>query len=219
MDTKYKLAGRLKINAYKVVPCEVQLHISTLEDDPWAKQFGKAKKKYPENEYIDGVRTVGELSFVDQNSSPMKINKGTGAGLSEVCEVDLFYEDEPKITSRVEIVFLERTASHRVVGNMHETKHYWQFMVHKVPVTDGLNLFPPDYTGSNQLKVYTCRDFRGMYLGASAVVVAMNAKEARVLLEKELAAKGLTVEGDGNFSIVRVDTAKSGCVILHDGSY
>jgi hypothetical protein len=219
MDTKHKLTGRLKVNAYKALPCEVQLHISTLEDDPWAGYSNKKKAAHPENEYIDGVRALGELSFVDQNSSPMKISKGTGAGLSETVTLDVFYEDEPGVSSRLDIVFLEKTASQRVGTNFHETTHYWQFMVHKKPVADTLGLFPEDFTGCNQLKVYTCCDFKDSFRGATAVVVAKNPKEARQLICERIKALGLPLEGNETFSVVRVDTSKAGCVILHDGTF
>ena len=219
MERKHKFEGRLKINAYKSVPCNVQLHISILEDDPWeALADKKAKTVYPIDQYIDGVRVAGELSFLDQISSPMKINRGTGTGMSENVELEFFYPDEPNVTSRIKIVFIEKTATTRIPSNYNENRVYWQFCMIGKPLSDSINIFPEDFTGSNTLKIYSCTDFRGIWsYPVASVVVASNVKEAKIILCNEMSRAGIPIEGLGDFTFTKLDVSKAGCFILNDG--
>lgn len=219
METSYKLSGRLKVNAYKTVACEVQLHVSVLEDDPWASFSKKPKSQaYPLEEYRDGVRLVGELSFDDSAREPMKISSGTGANLSDTVTLEVFYSDEPAVTTRFGIVLLNRSATLSIPGNWNEKKYFWQFIMHGSPGGDGLGLFPEDYTGSNFCKVYVCTDFRGSWpYPVSSVVVAKNVKEAKQILLADLKRLNIPLEGDGEFNFTKLDTSKSRCFILNDG--
>jgi len=220
MEIKYNFKGRLKVNAYKSMDCDVQMHVSVLEDDPWESLADKNKLNtiYPIDQYVDGIRVAGELSFFDQISSPMKISRGTGAGMSESVELELYYSDEPNITSRIKIVFLEKTATIRIQGNYNENKIYWQFCIIGTPLADGMNIFPDDFTGSNTLKVYSCNDFRGVWpYPVSSIIVASNVKEAKRILLHELNRAGIPIEDSGHFTFIKLDLSKSGCFILNDG--
>lgn len=219
MDTNYKLTGRLKINAYKVVACEVQLHVSILEDDPWEAFSDKTKKPiYPLDEYRDGVRLVGEVAFADSDREPMKVVPGTGSNLSESVVLEVFYEDEASVTSRFKIILLNRSATLSIPGNWSEKKYFWQFIMHGPPAEDGLGLFPEDYTGSNQCKVYICTDFRGSWpYPVSSVVVAKNVKEAKELLQADLKRLNIPLEGNGDFSFTKLDVSNSKSFVLNDG--
>lgn len=69
-----------------------------------------------------------------------------------------------------------------------------------------------------KLKVFTCTEFAGHYpVGTAAVIVAQDMAEARNILAKELASRGLELEEDEKVVELILDAPKA--IILRDGNY
>jgi len=65
--------------------------------------------------------------------------------------------------------------------------------------------------------LYVCTDFKGYYpVGTAAVIIAKNHKQARKLLDEELAERGLP-KGTGKISLQ--DMSEPYAAILCDGNY
>lgn len=68
------------------------------------------------------------------------------------------------------------------------------------------------------MKVYVCTDFNGVWpVGTSAIVIAEDARKARVLLDIELANRGLTQNKP--FTLTEVSTTQAVALVLQDGDY
>ena len=67
------------------------------------------------------------------------------------------------------------------------------------------------------MKIYTCIDHEGMWVGVASVIVAKNEERARGLLIEELAKQGL--HDDGNFTLVEIDKNKPQAIVLQNGDY
>jgi len=68
------------------------------------------------------------------------------------------------------------------------------------------------------MKVWTCNDHKGFYVGACSVVVADTEDQARELLEQELKDRGLS--GSGNpFTLNLLDVSIPCAHVLIDGDY
>ena len=66
------------------------------------------------------------------------------------------------------------------------------------------------------MKVFTCNDHAGHWVGAASVVVAVNKDEAHILLEAALMKAGLYKT---NFTLTELDLTKKQAIILQDGDY
>jgi hypothetical protein len=223
MDNFHRLAGRVLVTQPKgkdirevkwTIPCFVELHTSTLNDDD--PEWHLSKPAYPESEYIDGVRIVGELSFEDTAESLYRISAGTGS--CNPCFLELWRIGDHSETSKLPIVFFDKVAS-TVSINKNYRRHTWQFTTVGPPVHDSLELLPKNYCGSTQLRVFSCVDFRGNWpRPVSAIVVARSRSEARKILKKELESAGVPLEGDGGFTMREMPTGKAAAFIFVDGN-
>lgn len=68
------------------------------------------------------------------------------------------------------------------------------------------------------MKVFTCKDHDGRYpVGTASVIVAESEDEARSLLNQQLSIIGL--EGNGEFTLIELNTSEKQAVVLNDGDY
>lgn len=67
------------------------------------------------------------------------------------------------------------------------------------------------------MRVFTCTDHEGHYVGVASVVIARNEDEAREVLSAELRKVGLL--SPRGFSLTELDTRVPHAVILQDGDY
>jgi len=73
------------------------------------------------------------------------------------------------------------------------------------------------------MKVFTCKDFQGVWpVGSAAVVVAQTKAKAKFALLEALEKQGKDLGNnnkDLDFTVQEVDTTKTGATILNDGDY
>jgi hypothetical protein len=67
------------------------------------------------------------------------------------------------------------------------------------------------------MKIYTCVDHDGHWVGVASVVVAVSEEEARRLLQVELRSHGLS--GNKPFTLHEINTTESRAFVLQDGDY
>ena len=67
------------------------------------------------------------------------------------------------------------------------------------------------------MKIFTCTDHDGHWVGVASVVVAPSEEIARRLLSVELRSLGLN--GNKPFTLRVLDTAEPKAVVLQDGDY
>lgn len=66
------------------------------------------------------------------------------------------------------------------------------------------------------MRVFTCDDHAGHWVGVASVVVAPDEPTARDLLRQALTARGLKDEA---FTLTEIDTAQPQAIVLQDGDY
>lgn len=69
------------------------------------------------------------------------------------------------------------------------------------------------------MKVYTCVDHEGMWVGVASIVVAEDEKHAKRLLNKELKTYNLKSWKEHPYHLVLVNTDESKAVVLQNGDY
>lgn len=137
----YQLLGSLLSSSNKKIECKVQISISVLDDDVYNEQ-----EITNSNEYIDGLRLIGELSFLDGNPPSHSFSNNQS-------KLKVYYEDEPLLLSEFNIILLQKTGSSECIKN--DTRRYfWQFTNLGTPICDGLSLFPPNYSGANKKRFF-----------------------------------------------------------------
>lgn len=207
----YVLDGSLKIGQHKAIDCKVQLEVATLEDDEWADD----QPAHNHDDYIDGVRVTGELSF---DTSPIQDKHPVQRNV--VAELTVRHEGEQ---SRFNVLLLERTGTVDVGPEPRRNsikRYFWLFFALGKPLNDGLELFPDNYRGRNMNRIFTCTDFRGYWpVGVASVIVAKSRTEAHRMLKQKLKEAGIPEEGDGKYTLTELSIEKPGVVILNNGDY
>jgi hypothetical protein len=208
----YVFDGNLKIGPHKQIPVKVQLEVATLEDDEWADD----QPAHNPDEYIDGVRMTGELSF---DTSPITDGKHP-VQRNVVAELTVRHEGE---SSRFNILLLERTGVVDVGQQPRPQavkRYFWLFFAIGKPMSDGLELFPQGYRGRNMNRIYTCTDFRGYWpVGVASLIIAKDRTEAHRMLKQKLKEAGIPEEGDGKYTLEEVSIDKAGVFLLNKGDY
>lgn len=70
------------------------------------------------------------------------------------------------------------------------------------------------------MKLFTCTDHAHHYpVGVSSVVVAEDSRQARLLLNKELKAHGLTISKKDRYTLNEVPLDKAKAIVLQNGDY
>ena len=209
MAHRYNLSGKLIIsnNTMKPIPCQVELKIEIID-------FERSKES---RNYIGGMRVTGELSFCDSN--PPKIPLSPGVGSNSELRLTVFDSANglsESIYSEFNIVLFERMGS---VDRGRDRIYFWQFTNVGPLLADNLNLFPKDYKTTGGNRVYLCRDFRGEWpYPVSALIVAENRYQAKFILKRKLAEKGVPCVGNDGFTLAEVDLEKEDVLLIQDGN-
>lgn len=210
MIQHFNFDGSLNIGKYKTISCAVQLEVTTIVDDDWAVDDGIP---IDYTQFVDGVRVIGELSF---DTSPIDFREKHPVKKSVVGELTLSDGDD---TTKINILLIEQSGAVDIIPRQIK-RYFWQFFAIGKPVWDRLKIFPENYRGKNMNRIYSCTDFRGYWpVGVASVIVAMDKKEAKQLLMRQLRDAGIPKEGDGNYTLTEIDIQNKGVVILNDGKY
>lgn len=203
----YTFNGDLNIGQYKTISVQTQLEVATRDGDD---EYAEDDPNDPPENYTDGVRVVGELSF---DASPIQYLDKHPVKQGVVAQLTLRHEGD---SSRFNILLLERTGITDVVPKKIK-RYFWMFFAIGKPMFDGLEIFPKGYKGKNVNRVFTCTNFKGVWpVGVSAVVVARDKRQARQLLNKQLEEKGLPIT---DYTLEEVSLEQPAAVILNDGDY
>ena len=204
-----KLPGELKFGQHKIISCDVQLQIDIYEDDDWAEP----DPDYDPDYYHDGVRVTGEFSF---DTSPIGWSDKHPIKSNAVGELLI---RDGKDTSKVHVLVTEKSGDVDLIPRQLK-RYFWQFFAIGKPIWDKLNIYPDNYRGVNMNRIYACTNFRGYWpVGVASVVVAMDKREARRLLDQKLKAAGIPVETNGSYDLTEIDIQSKGVVILNDGEW
>lgn len=202
--------GSLKIAQYKSISVKVQLEVDTLDDDDWAEPDPNHN---PDN-YIDGVRITGELSF---DTSPLTGQEKHPVRQNAIGELSIRHEGD---SSRFNILLVERTGVVDLDDNKRVKRYFWLFFAIGKPMSDGLELFPTNYRGRNMNRIFVCTNFRGYWpVGVASLVIAKDKREAKKLLDQKLRDAGIPIEGDGDYTLTEINIDSPGAVILNDGKF
>lgn len=198
----------LNIGQHKTIDTDVQLEVATWEDDDYADPDPNDK---PEN-YIDGVRSQGELSFdaypLGWNSHPVKKNA-----------VGQLTIRDGNDTTKLNVVFIQQNGEQTVIKDRIK-RYFWLFFVIGKPISDGLELFPYWQRGQNVNKLFTCTDFRGIWpVGVSSLVIARDQVQAKKLLVEALQNAGINQPEVNDLTLQEVDLKRSHALVLNKGDY
>lgn len=131
MIQNYLFPGEIKIGQHKPVSGNVQLEVATYKPDA----FSPRKPEYPEDQYTDGLRVMGELSF---DSKPLQPADKHPIKTNAVGELIVRFEGD---STRFNVLVTEKTGESVVVPNR-VRRYFWQFVMFGKCKFDGLELFP-----------------------------------------------------------------------------
>lgn len=201
----YQFDGRLTVGSYKSIPVQTQLQVDIRADDDFAPPAVNDK---PED-YIDGVRITGELSFDIFPLSPWDkhpVKEKTIGELALLDQGDL---------SKFNILLVQKTGYVDILKNQ-VRRYFWLFFAVGKPTQDQLEIFPKDYTGVNVNKVFYSTDFRGIWPSeVSSLIVARDKFEAKTLLNKKLEENGIVLDGDYTLQQLNLNTPQ--VILLNKG--
>ena len=190
--------GDLKIGQYSNITCNVELKIDIHSDSMWID----SNPDYDPNNYCDGVRIEGELSF---DVSPLN-SFNTKHPVKNNAVGELVFKKYAE-NSKLNIIIVEQTSVVEIVpGKIF--RYFWLFFVVGKPIWDGLKIFPNNYRGVNVNKIYSCVNFRGDFI---AVITALSRIEAEELLKAKLLENKIQLT---DWKIKEIDVMKKEVNIL-----
>lgn len=210
MINHLKLIGEFKFGQHKTISCPVHLKIETYEEDDWAE----AEFSCNSSDFIDGVRVSGELYF---DSFP--INPSEKHPIKPYAMGELLIRDGEE-SSKLNILIIEKTSEVYVVTKKIK-RYFWHFFVVGKPFWDGLKIFPSNYRGVKEMnRIYACTNFRGYWpVGVASVIVAVDKKEAKKLLDIKLKESGIVVDDGCEYELTEININNKGAVILNSGEW
>lgn len=151
MENNFRLKGKIESNKpYFSIECDVQLSVSHIDDDT-----------KDESLFVDGVRLIGELSYLDSNPPANVFNQAQGHNGS--LKITLWFDDDLTSKSSFNIVLLSNSGSTDVPKSRYR-KYFWQFTNVGLPFSDKLKIFPQGYQGKKRNRLYFCKYSLKQYL-------------------------------------------------------
>lgn len=199
----------LNVGKHKTIDASVCLEVHTRIVDEYAAPDPNDR---PED-YIDGVRVRGELSF---DSWPIQ---GYNHPVQKNVPAVLTLRDGED-TTKVNILLAEKNSEQVVVKDKIK-RYFWLFYVVGRPVYDKLELFPKHCRKGNTLnRVFTCTDFRGLWpVGVSSVTIARDSHHAKTLLIEALKKAGINQPEMHDLTMQELDLNQTQAVVLNAGNY
>lgn len=179
MALNYNLVGNLLIQNKSPIKCSVQLNIEVIDYEN--------EKIVDEKNFIDGVKLVGELSYLDTSPPTLPIKYGMGANNDVKLSLNNGNIKDGSID--FPIVIFDRTAS---VDHGKDRIYFWQFTICGKPTHDSLGIFPNNFSFTTKNRIFICRsltDCQEMFL-----VVASNLFQARKMAQEKFNSINWTLE-------------------------
>lgn len=201
MISQFQFLGELKIDAYKVITCAVQLNVDVQDDQSIA------------TDYVDGLKVSGELYF---DSFPLNSRDRHPVKPNALGQLTLLSGSE---TTKVKIVIIEKNSEIELIPRQSK-RYFWHFFVVGKPAWDQLEIFPENYRGFNANRIYTCTNFRGNWpVSVSSLIIASNKTEAKKLLLNKLKCEKIEIEDENALVFEEFNINDKKAIILNNGDW
>lgn len=182
MALNYNLVGNLVIQNKSPIKCSVQLNIEVIDYEN--------EKIVDEKNFTDGVKLVGELSYLDTSPPTLPIKYGMGANNDVKLSLNNGNIKDGSID--FPIVIFDRTAS---VDHGKDRIYFWQFTICGKPTHDSLGIFPNNFSFTTKNRIFICRFCRSLTdCQEIFVIVAPNLFKARKMAQEKFNSINWTLE-------------------------